>query len=163
MILKIAPGLIRKALPDGQIVPVVKDRPNLPEIDLAKVRFLKVQVRSNGSSTIKWTRLVAFMERQLRKGFLTLGTREFMAIFCSKRVDKWLEKYPGKSPWILGSGGLIGFPDGLVKMPGKRLSYDVALWIPSEGWHVRVFDADDEGAYPNWHSYLRLPVYPIKG
>lgn len=159
MYLKITRKLVKQALPDGEIIPVVEGRPNLSRIDLARVSFLKVP--SPGSSTIKWATLVAFMKRQLRKGFLTLGAREFMAIFCDNGVNGWLEQQPRNSPWKFGNGGLIGFPDGLIRMKGRALCYDVALWIPSAGWHLRVFEAETPSAYPDWFDFLRLPVYPL--
>jgi hypothetical protein len=167
MIVKIPQGGIKKTLPNGrtvktiEIVPVVIGRPNLRKIDLTEVEFINVPI--GGAATIPWKKLVAFMQRKLRKGFVTLGTREFMAIFCDKKVNEWLAQESPKSPWKMGNGGLIGFPDGLVKIEGRSLSYDVALWSPREKhWHVRIFDPEQGAVYPSWYDFLRLPVYKVQ-
>jgi hypothetical protein len=166
MIVKIPQGGIKKTMPNGrtvkiiEVVPAVKNRPNLRKIDLAKVEFINVPM--GGAATIPWKKLIAFMQKQLRKGFVTLGTREFMAIFCDEKVNEWLAQESPKNPWKMGNGGLIGFPDGLTKIEGRPLTYDVALWSPHERqWHVRVFDPDQGAEYPSWYYYLRLPIYKL--
>ena len=171
MILKIADRPIKKTMPNGKtvkdvgIVPVVRGRPNLPEIDLTKVIFLEVPSKNSPDDPlIPWRKLVTFMEHQLRNGFVTFGTREFMAMFCDIGVDKWLQQEPPTNPWKIGSGGLIGFPDGLMRVKDTPLCYDVALWNPREGqWHTRVFDPEQGQIYPSWYNYLRLAIYPING
>lgn len=161
MIIQIPGGLAQKALPKtGRIVSAIKGRPNPRRIDLTKVRFL------TDLPNMCWTELVQFMREQLKKGFLTLGTREFMAIFCDDSANLWLDKEPRNNPWKFGNGGLIGFPNGLVQVGEALPSYDVAIWIPAGeniGWHVRQFSAEAPQTKPGWFDYLRMPVYPVTG
>lgn len=159
MIVKIPGGIVKKVLPKGRIVPVIEERPNLHSIDLTLVKLVKVLPKK---SLITWDELVVFMKMQQNKGFLTFGPREWLAIFYNQKVREWMQNQPVNNPWKVGYGGLIGFPNGLIKVPGRSLNYDAAIWIPKlQGWHVRMFSADNGEKFPNWYSYLRLAVYPI--
>jgi hypothetical protein len=166
MIVEIPKGLAKKARQRGvRMVSAIKNRPNLHKIDLTKVQIVKVPWSGSSTDLIPWNTLVRWMQRKLQQGFITLGTREFIAIFCDERVNEWLAKEPPSSPWKYGQGGLIGFPGSLHQtLKSKRSTYNVAIWLPrSKEWHMRVFGNDDEKVrLPDWFAYLRIAIYPLK-
>ena len=164
MIIKIQEGLIKKALADGEIVQAVPGRPNLPQIDLAKVTFTYYPSSADHPhGNVRWVGIAAFMKEQLDAGFLTLGTREWVSILCNSKVHEWLREQPGICPWRFENGGPIGFPDGLIKEKGPRLSYNVAVWINSvDDWFMRrLYAVKKDKVFPEWRNYLRLAMYPL--